>query len=263
MLITPDDEAKVTQISEAGAANPEEISWLCNLAQRLARMKPTEENFPAYAALINPTSNYAFAMRFVQAVPFERETRVLEEHPAQLELFDHTTENAVCDAHLCIRPYIRLVEPHNERILDRLARHSLVRVVIDGELVFHGSAEEHLISFDGYGLRRKPFQFRATGCLFPGTDVKPSSPFPNVEPSSPFPEAGVPVEGAGMAGAKRGIFLPNGSRVQIWLSEVNLQTDEHLLLSTGLVMGHYTTRAVGGPVSPPRRPSRKEWDPRT
>ncbi len=253
MLITPNDEAKVTQISEAGAANPEETSWLCDLVQRLARLKPTEEDFPAYAALINPISNYSFAIRFVQSAPFERETHILAGHPAQIELFDHTTETEVCDAFLCVRPYIRLVEPHDERMLDQLARQGLIRVTIDGELVFNGSAEEHLIGFDGYGLQRKPFQFQATGTLYPGA---------NLEPNPPTPGLVAPAESEGTAGTKRGIFLPNGSRIMIYLTGVNLQQDKHLLLSTGLVMGHYTTRATSGLMSPSRRPSRKAWDPR-
>ncbi len=253
MLITPDDEARMTQISEAGAANSEETSWLCDLVQRLARLKPTEEDFPAYAALINHMASNAFAMRFVDAFPLERETRLLKGHPAQLELLNHITENSVCDALLCIRPYIRLVEPHDERMLDRLARHGLLRVSLDGELVFDGSAEEHLIGFDGYGLRRKPYQFQATGCLFSGADLERPPPTTSLV---------IPVEGEGAPGAKRGVFLPNGSRVTIHFTGITLQRDESLLLSTGLVMGYYTTRAEGVRASPPRRPSRKEWDPR-
>lgn len=253
MLITPNDAAKVMQITESGNASSEETSWLCELVQRLAQLKPTEEDFPTYAALINPTSNYSFALRFVQTVPFERETHILEGHPAQMELFDRTTENAVCDAHLCVRPYIRLVEPHDERMLDRLARQGLIRVTIDGELVFDGSAEEHLIGFDGYGLRRRPFQFRATGALYPGANVNPTTPVPGFV---------APRDGEVMAGTKLGIFLPNSSRIMIYLTGITLQPGERLLLSTGLVMGHYTTRAEGVPAMPSRRPSRKEWDPR-
>ncbi len=251
MLITPDDEAKVTQISEAGVADSEEMSWLCNLVQRLARMKPTEEDFPAYAALVNPISNTPFAMRFVDVIPLERETRIPYGHPLQLELLNHTTENEVCDALLCVRPYIRLAEPHNERVLDQLARHGLVRITIDGELVFDGSAEEHLIGFDGYGLRRKPFQFRATGALFPGANLPGTM--------SPTDYLVVPTEGDGAAGTERGIMLPNRSEIKIWLAGIDLQKDEHLLLSTGLVLGHYTTKASGSRAS---RKSRKEWDPR-
>ncbi len=250
MLITPDDEAKVAQISETGAANPEETSWLCNLVQHLAQLKPTEEDFPEYAALINPMTTNAFAMKFVDATPLERETRIHNEHPAQVELLNHTTEDAVCDAVLCVRPYIRLIEPRDERVLDRLARQSLVRVTLDGELVFDGSAEEHLIGFDGYGLQRKPFQFRASGALFSGAELGPNPPA--LDPI-------VPTEGEGAPGAKRGVFLPNGSKIEIWLAGIDLQTDEHLLLSTGLVLAHYTTRASGGRTS---RKSRKEWDPR-
>ena len=253
VLITPDDEARVAQISEAGAPTSEETSWLCALVQRLARLKPTEEDFPAYAALINSTSSSAFAMRFVGAFPLERETRLLEGHPAQLELFDHTTENAVCDALLCIRPYIRLVEPHDERMLDRLARHGLLRVSLDGERVFDGSAEEHLIGFDGYGLRRKPFQFQATGCLFSGADLEQPLLTSNLN---------IPAEGEGAPGTKRGVFLPNSSRITIHFTGITLQRNEQLLLSTGLVAGSYTTRADGVLASPPGRRSRKEWDPR-
>ncbi len=254
MLITPADEAKVEQISETGTATSAETSWLCDLVQRLARLKPTEEDFPDYAALINTISGYAFALRFVNAVPFEQETRIYEGHPAQLGLFDHTTENEVCDAFLCVRPYIRLVEPRDERVLDRLARQGRIRVNIDGERVINdGSVEEHLVDFDGYGLRRKPFQFQATAELFPGA---------NLEPNPPIPGLIAPSEGEGTPGAKRGIFLPNGSKIQIWLSGVNLKKNEHLLLSTGLVMGHYTTRGVRSPAGPSSRPSRKAWDPR-
>ncbi len=250
MLITPDDETKVAQISEAGAANSEETSWLCDLVQRLARLKPTEEDFPTYAALINPVSNSAFAMKFVEAIPLEQETHIHHGHPPQLELLNHTTENAVCDAILCVRPYIRLVEPHDGRILDRLARRGLVQVTIDGDLVFNGSIEEHLIGFDGYGLRRKPFQFQVVDGLFQGSDVTPNPPGPGLQ---------VPVEGVGATGVKRGVFLPNDSKIKIRLAGVDLQEGERLLLSTGLVLGHYTTRATGGRTL---RKSRKEWDPR-
>ncbi len=208
MLITPDGEAKVAQISEAGTANSEETSWLCDLIQRLARLKPTEEDFPEYAALINSTTGYAFALKFTNTVPLERETHIHEGHPTQLGLFDHTTENAVCDALLCVRPYIRLVRPHDERMLDRLARQGRIRVDIDGERVINnGSVEEHLVDFDGYGLRRKPFQFQATAELLPGA---------NLEPTPPTPGLIAPSEGEGTPGIKRGIFLPNGSRIQIW-----------------------------------------------
>ncbi len=253
MLITPDDEARVAQISEAGAPTSEETSWLCDLVRHLAQLKPTEEDFPTYAALVNPISGSAFGMRFVDAVPLEQQTQIRHGHPAQLALFNHTTENEVCDAHLCVRPYIRLVEPHDERMLDRLARQGLIRVTIDEELVFDGSAEEHLIDFDGYGLRRKPFQFRATGALYPGA---------NLEPSPPIPGLVAAASGEGVAGTKRGVFLPNDSKIEIRLAGVNLQPDENLLLSTGLVLGHYTTRASGNRNGRSGRKSRKEWDPR-
>ncbi len=241
MLITPEEKKRLEEIAavaaEGDGVKHAEIVWVCDLARQLARLKITEADFPAYAALVNAV-DIGIPVGFVEPIPIEQQTCIIgpfNAGPAHLwQIFDHTTETAVCDAALCVRPYIRLVEPKTDEMLDRLAQHGRVRVEIDEhQMIDGGSAEEHLVGFDGYGLRRQPFRFRVPqkpnkGDIFRISELDEKT-------------------GQAVGVTDQGVFLPNGVSVKICLSGVELQEGEKLRLSTGLVMGRYSTKVSGLP----------------
>ncbi len=238
MLITLDERIKVKQIIKAGKASDEVALWLCGLIQRLARIKPTEEDFPKMAAVINPVACTAYACEFEERVPVEQETPIHEfGRSGPWWILDQTVECSVTQVMLFIRPYIRVVKaPKGDDVLGRLARHARVLIEVDGvALVTNGPAEEHLVGPDGYGLFRKPFAFQ----------VK--------EPST---RGGIYLVGildeetqlATPGGA--GCFVTNDTKIRIALSGVDLKANEEIVLSTGLVMGLYTTKPVGGATFP-------------
>ena len=39
-----------------------------------------------------------------------------------------------------------------------------------------------------------------------------------------------------------GVFLPNSSTIEIWLLDIQLNVGETVTISTGVVMGHYSTK---------------------
>ena len=229
MLITPEEKKRLEKIAAVAkdrhGVKREDIVWVCELAERLARLKITEEEFPEYAAVINRFSCMAIPVAFLEKIPAEQETTLMGAPSAHLLSF--VTGASVCDAALLVRPYIRLVEPRTDAMLERLARHGRIRVDIDGDtFIQDGRLEEHLMGFDGYGLSRIPFYFRGGGS----------------EPGKGTFEVGKLDEHMQAFVTKRGLFLTGDTQVDVWLSNVPLEPNEQIRLSTGLVLGRYSTK---------------------
>ncbi len=243
MLITPEEKKRLEEIAavavEGNNVKRGDIVWLCELTQRLARLKPTEEDFPTCAALINPAAIAAFALGFLETIPVEQTTSIIGPFKdGRADLLDILTEAEVCEAALCVRPYIRLIEPRTEAMLDRLARLGRVSVAFNNHKVIdEGSVEEHLIGFDGYGLRRKPFRFRELQKLPVSADV--------------FGVGEIDMESGEAVLTERGVFVPGGTTIKICLSGFDLEEGETVRVSTGLVMGRYSTKVPGIPLRPP------------
>ncbi len=230
MLITPEEERRIGEIAKDEKTS-KEVGWLCDLARRLARLKPTEEDFPAHAALINPVTISAFALGFLETIPVEQAIQIVGPFKnGRADLLDLLTHAGTCEAALCVRPYIRLIEPRTEEMLDRLARLGRISVAFNNHKVIdEGSAEEHLIGFDGYGLRRKPFRFRKLQKVPASADV--------------FGVGEINMKNGGEAVlTERGVFIPGGTTIKICLSGFDLEEGETVHVSTGLVMGRYSTR---------------------
>jgi hypothetical protein len=247
MLITPEEERRVKSIAAAAVDDgKKDVVWLCALVQRLLKLKPTEEDFPAYAAVIDRNMCAAFAVKFLNTIHVEQSSYLQGNLDAQttVTLLDYTTQAAVCDAILCVRPYVRLVKPRVEEALEQLSRQVRIWVEIDGELVLNGGPlEEHLVGPDGYGKRRKPFHFRVP--------TKHQNFYLGVgELQGESRREAVPTE--------RGVFLPNSSKVRIWMSGIKLARGEVMDLSTGLVLGLYSTKGLDAQHTVEFKP-RKEW----
>lgn len=238
MLITPEEKKRLEEISSVAhlrhGVKRADIVWVCELAERLACLKPTEEAFPRYAAVINHLACAAIPVGFVAPIPAEQEATILGTGFPKIHLMSFASGSNVCEATLLVRPYIRLVEPRTEEMLERIARHGRIRVDIDGDtFIQDGRAEEHLVGFDGYGLCRQPFYFRGGG----SPDGKGST-FGVGELETATGQAIV---------THRGIFLSGSVQVDVWLSNVPLEEHEMVRLSTGLVLGRYSTKEPGTP----------------
>ncbi len=241
MLITPEENKRLKEIAsvavEENGVKRRDIVWLCDLVQRLARLKPTEEDFPAHAALINPVTTSAFALGFLETIPVEQTIQIVGPFKdGRADLLDHLTEAGTCEAALCVRPYIRLIEPRTDAMLDRMARLGRISVAFNNHKVIdEGAAEEHLVGFDGYGLRRKPFRFRELQKTPASADV--------------FGVGEINMKnGREAVLTERGVFIPDGTTIKICLSGLDLEEGETVRVSTGLVMGRYSTKVPGLPL---------------
>lgn len=240
MLITPDEEKRVETISDSKYPTTEEAHWLCGVVKRLAQTKPMEEAFPTYTALVNPHTEKAFAMKFAGRAPFERTVSIdggFASH-STATLLDLTTECAISDAHLCIRPYIRVLggtgrknwSPTEKAIIQELTAYATLRVVIDGEpVVDNEPVEAYLVALDGYGLHRKPTDFRHAG-------------------NSLFRVGHFAGNSQEVFMKDHGIFLPNASKIEMVINGLRLKKSETLHLSAGMVMALYTTRGTEGTI---------------
>ncbi len=231
MLITPDEEKKVQDLIKRGEGSPEATLWLCGLVQRLAAIKPTEADFPKMSALINPVSCSAIAVKFDGLMHVEKETTVFDFGRSNLLwLLKCKTKLGLCEAALCIRPYIRLVEPEDKAVLERLARHARITFEVNGALLIkNGPAEEHLVGFDGYGLRRQPFSFHPD-ILSKGLAV--------------YTVGVLDQENMQAIPGGDGFFTINDSEIRLGMDNIILEAGEKIVLSVGLVIGRYTTKGI-------------------
>jgi hypothetical protein len=221
-LISPADLDRIDSL-ETCQKNPD-ILWLCQLARRLAALKPTEAVFSEYLALINYHSAAAYPIRRAEtSAPAEHELNWVG-GPGPVVLLQHTLICELSDAFLCVRPYVKLVSPKSEGVLEQLARLGRITVRADKTLLVEGTLAEHLVGFDGYGVHRKPFTFRASG-----------------QPQESVFGVGILNGDQSASPAELGVFLPHRTVITIELT-YPLQAGEEIKLSTGLVMARYTTK---------------------
>jgi hypothetical protein len=221
-LISPADLDRIDSL-ETCQKNPD-ILWLCQLARRLARLKPTEAVFPEYAALINYNNVAAYPIRRAEVMPPVEHELNWVGGPGPVVLLQHTLICELSDAFLCVRPYVKLVSPKSEGTLEQLARLGRLTVRADKTLLVEGALAEHLVGFDGYGVHRKPFTFRASG-----------------QPQESVFGVGVLNEDQSASLAEFGVFLPHRTVVTVELT-YPLQAGEEIKFATGLVMARYTTK---------------------
>lgn len=229
MLITYEEEKRLQSIERESKAD--DTRWLCQVVRKLLCLKITEFDFPLYAAHIDLKRTSAQALLRKGPVAVEQESLFSEfgrTNPTQI--LSYTFEASICEYLMCVRPYIRVVSPCTQEMLDRLARNARVDVSVNGTRILDGgSAEEHLMGLDGYGLRRLPFAFQA----------------PSSDPS--VLRAGILDEHQWAAVSERhGIILPPGTPLAVSLSGVDLKAGEKLVISTGLVAAKYTSEGAPG-----------------
>ncbi len=243
-LITPQEETRVKQIIQDfhNGKDDLDVLWLCELVQRLARLKPTEEAFPEIVALIIWKNGGAIPLRFEGVIQFEESIEYVGDITPRIEAvtITYTVQGRVCDAELLVRPYIRLIEPQTQSMLDRL-RSGRLSVSIDQASVLKESPlDEHLVGFDGYGLRRNPFKF-----VPPRQDLDTLYGVGELTEKEDTP--GVFDPGMLAYPSNRGIFILNDQKVSISISGITLQPKEMLKIVVGLVLGKYTTKSSNLP----------------
>lgn len=236
-MITPEEKAQIQAISNLKNPTTTDALWLCEIIDRLSRVKPTEWEFPDFVALFSPTNINACGMKFDGLVANEqpwsfRPGRDVAAH--RVGIFAHRFECGVCEAFLCIRPYIRMDGPTDGREvwgpdaikqLRQMTENATIRMEVDGAPVIDDEpAEAYLVGLDGYGLRRKPSNIRTV----PDDLLR----FGKIDTDL-------------LATPERyGVFLPNNSRVTISMKDLRPPTNQWINMSTGLVIARYTTKGV-------------------
>lgn len=256
MLITTEDEARVAQIAESTKPSEKDALWLCGMVHQLAKIKPTEYDFPVYAALIQFKEACAFALGFVGTVLTERQTRIDGPlHDGTSVILQVDTSCPITDAMLCVRPYIRVEagtdrkswSPKTNSILQRMAQKATIRVDIDNiRIISDAPAEEYLIGLDGYGLRRRPSNFLPS--------------WGSLQEGKFFGVGDLDWQGL-TTPAKYGVFLPHSTTIVISITHLQLHARETVTLSTGLVMGHYSTKTRPPGVNNPSVMTLREFSP--
>ena len=200
-----------------------DLDALRKAIDRLSRIKPDDFDFPEYAALVNPISCTAFAMRFDGRWSID-ETLVIRELERGLLSFTRTTESQPCDALLATRAYVRVAPQASQLVIEEL-RKAVLTLSIDGEPVIdRESLAGYLALPDGWGVRRIPRLLRLrTQSLFTGV--------------------GLNDEAEADPGLHYGIMLPNGSQIQMELGLNDCTFTGPVTLAAGLVLGRYTTKA--------------------
>ena len=186
------------------------------------------ETFPAHAVLLNRLlSCPTIPLGFLESIPGEQNHRLVGPADAWTQIYDHTIMTAVCDAVLCLRPFVRLENPQDPTLLDRIARDGRLRVEIDDYRALDDApAGAHLVGFDGHWLRPEAFRFHAPTnqrSVF-GVDEM-TGKLPKVDPA-----------------AEQGVFVVNDTRIKIWLSGIDLKEDDAFISSTGLIAARYSTK---------------------
>lgn len=240
MTLTPDEEKRVQAIAKSERPRDADVLWLCELVERLSRATPTEWNFPKFAALFSPTSTAAFGLRYAGLVRNEQGYSFRPGHDIARHRVDVFTEKffcAVCDAILCIRPYIRMESPPEGRKdwmpsatkqLRAMVEKATIRLEIDDVVVIDDEpAEAYLIGLDGAGLRRHPSNIR----------VAPDYPLQFYTFEDDFQ----------VVPSDYGVFIANNSMVKISILGLAAHPQQRVVLGTGLVMARYTTSKVEHP----------------
>ncbi len=183
--------------------------------------------FPIYAALINPVTASAFALRFVETMSFF-ETVTLEPYdvPRELQILDRSTKFRRCDAGLMLSPYVRLGKMPKD--LTEQVRKAKISMRLDGALLF----TKHPLWI---------FERDSDGCIPPGPwcDIESVQDclFRGTLLRSPHgPASGDPNDAIGF-------FLPNDSLVQAFIYDLPKDATAKMEIEVGLILGHYTTES--------------------
>lgn len=216
---------KLAKASKRGLQFPsEDCAWLCELARRLAFLRPDDYDFPEYLAYVNQIAEKAFAMRFVQTVDL---TAVVKLSPGKYKdptVLDHSTDDRASDALVVVRPFVRLHAPCSNEVVEYFRGLSL-KLNIDGTPVIHEPLEEHLIGPRGENYRKNLWRVRwLEGHLYPV----------------------VLLDDEQKADGRRkvGIGCPHGTRLQLSISR--LPEDVEATFTAGFVAARYSTRSAGG-----------------
>ncbi len=193
-----------------------------------------EETFPTHSVLVNAAlACPIIPLGFLESIRGEQNHRFVGPIPVDhwTQIYDHTIMTAVCDAALCLRPFVRLENPQDQTLLDRIARNGRLRVKMDGHQVLDDvPAGTHLVGFDGHWLRPEAFRFHAptshrsvfgVGVCVEVSAVK--SKLPETDPA-------------------RGVFVANDTRITIWLSGVDLKKGDAITSSAGIIAARYSTK---------------------
>lgn len=215
MLISKEDLTRI-DLLKAERQGDLDIEWVCDLAIKLARLKPTEAEFPTSLALINSIVCNAFPMYFMEAVLVEQSLDV------NVPFFSHTTQCGVKEALLVLSLYIKPLT-NDVEIFDFLSRTGKVTVSVDGKPVSTGPLAEVLVGPDGYGVRRKPFRLNVPKFVDSGVF--------QVGSYDPFKQMATPMDQAG-------IFLGNNCTIKVHWEGI---PDVDVPFLVGLVMARYKT----------------------
>jgi len=216
---------KLTRASKRGVPlPPEDCIWLCDLASRLAFLRPDDYDFPTYLAYVNQTSGQAYAMRFKDSVDLSVTLTLVPGKLSDSTIFDHSTSNRDTDAVIVVRPYIRLHAPCPVETIE-VFRKRFLKFSVDHVVILNSPVEEHLIGPSGEIYRKGLWKLRylsKDSFLFLACLLDKDQQ--------------VDVE------EKVGVACPHGSRLQLDISG-GLEVDKELTFTAGLVAARYTTKS--------------------
>jgi hypothetical protein len=225
-LITPEDLARINKLQLDREDDPE-VAWLCKTARHLARIKPTECDFPERVHLIHPFPQLAaFPMRYAEKVLVEQAFNYKSSY------FIHILTCQKTDAFLLVRPYVRLESPEDQRFLELMEREGRYDLRTDGETLSKGPLADILVGRDGYGIRRKPIALKMP-------EAKSESVFRCGSDEDPMGAVQV-------AGVDLGVFVTNQTQVMVELHVPGLS--DSAKISIGLVVARYTSKGIVTPV---------------
>jgi hypothetical protein len=217
-------KAKVGQLTNGIS---EDVLWLCDLVERLAKLTPEEYDFQKLLALVNHVSQTAYALRYDRREVMWKTTTLSPENTKEnIHLLEVTTQSQVCDAVLVVRPYVRLMPGTTEEAMEEL-RKGLVSFYVDGlDVTQRCLIDEFLVRPDGSGIRRRPWAFSISPT---NASVFPATLLDDLQQALPNEQVGV--------------FLPNGTHVILML-RMEEALKQEITVKAGLVAARYTTKAL-------------------
>jgi hypothetical protein len=210
---------RLLHLATSGPLHRYDALWLKRLIERLAVAAPDEYSFPRYLAFVDQKIPRAWATRYQETLHLER---AIDTEGHSVVIFTSTTYNAVCDATLVVRPYVRILRGFPEDIA-RL-RESVLRMTIDNELVLSSPIDEHLIGLGGLVYRRCRWTLRSLT-------------------HSLFLACAMDEQQRADGNAMEGVFCPYGSMIQL---QVSPPFFGKLRIMAGVVAARYTTKSEKG-----------------
>ena len=204
----------------------EQVKWL--LARlRASLSRPDEFDFPEYAALINPQEKNAFALRRYLKPNWSAPSS-LEASAGKVEVLDVSAECPRTNAFMLIRPWIRMSGQAEDEDFEKL-RLSSVELTSDGVVLLSDSPiDDFLIANDGGGMRGFSPTVRAPNdYVYPAVELNPGDA--TADPMRPL-----------------GIFLPDQTRVRLFIKTSAKQGEWKARIIAGLTVMEYTTKPGSG-----------------